>query len=238
MNNDYQAFLAKKLKTVQTSGFDVAETGINTDGTHNNLSGLWYNYNNANANERSATNTNARSNQCKGHLQMATSDSAQTTSKRQSYTCEVCGISFERYPSQMKKSKHVYCSQACLAETRKHGSTLYCALCDSPFYRRFGEQDIGHRVNQFCSRNCYQEWRAIHRKDTTYIKIGGKHLHRIVAEQCLGRPLTSDEVVHHIDGNKHNNSPSNLAVLPNQTFHAQVHFGEVSNVELQRFSLK
>ena len=39
------------------------------------------------------------------------------------------------------------------------------------------------------------------------------YLHRWVAENMLGRPLSSDEVVHHKDGNKHNNTPENLEVI-------------------------
>jgi hypothetical protein len=37
--------------------------------------------------------------------------------------------------------------------------------------------------------------------------------HRLVMEGKLGRYLESHEIVHHIDGNKTNNSPDNLAVL-------------------------
>jgi len=37
--------------------------------------------------------------------------------------------------------------------------------------------------------------------------------HVVVAERILGRKLTEDEVVHHVDGNKTNNDPRNLMVL-------------------------
>lgn len=37
--------------------------------------------------------------------------------------------------------------------------------------------------------------------------------YRVIAEEKIGRPLTRHEVVHHIDGNKCNNSPCNLEVL-------------------------
>lgn len=48
--------------------------------------------------------------------------------------------------------------------------------------------------------------------------------HRVVMENYLGRLLYSDEVVHHKDGNKHNNTIDNLEVLSNKehsTLHAK-----------------
>jgi len=37
--------------------------------------------------------------------------------------------------------------------------------------------------------------------------------HHVIAEEILGRELTGDEVVHHLDNNKTNNSPDNLLIL-------------------------
>lgn len=45
----------------------------------------------------------------------------------------------------------------------------------------------------------------------------------MVAEQILGRKLKPGEVVHHIDENRHNNSPENLMIFPNQQAHAEYH---------------
>lgn len=50
-----------------------------------------------------------------------------------------------------------------------------------------------------------------------YVKRGGRHEHRVLVEAQIGRRLTFNEVVHHIDGNKHNNDLSNLVVLTRQT---------------------
>jgi hypothetical protein len=60
-------------------------------------------------------------------------------------------------------------------------------------------------------------------KPTTYRKVHGRHEHRVVAEQMLGRPLKRNEIVHHIDGNKHNNDPSNLQVMT-QSEHVRMHW--------------
>lgn len=46
--------------------------------------------------------------------------------------------------------------------------------------------------------------------------------HRVVAERSLGRPLQADEIVHHRDGDKGNNAPSNLEVM-SQREHARLH---------------
>jgi hypothetical protein len=150
--------------------------------------------------------------------------------------CAECGVSFRRYASLLNpNSKHYYCSRACLGGAKRHGSQVFCALCDTPFYRRFGEQKSA--TSQFCSRTCYMEWRAINRSPDTYPRVGAMHVHRIVAAAVLGRALLPGEVVHHIDGDKQNNHPANLAVFPDQATHARCHFGEMSADELRGFSL-
>ncbi len=47
--------------------------------------------------------------------------------------------------------------------------------------------------------------------------------HRYIAEKSLGRYLTDEEVVHHLDCDKTNNNPENLIVLANRASHIRLH---------------
>lgn len=57
---------------------------------------------------------------------------------------------------------------------------------------------------------------------TSYRKVHGRHEHRIVMEQMIGRSLTSDDIVHHRDGTKRNNAPENLQ-LTDRVEHGRIH---------------
>jgi len=54
---------------------------------------------------------------------------------------------------------------------------------------------------------------------------GSVYVHILVAEEILGRFLTSEETVHHIDYNRSNNDPNNLMVFKTHSDHIIFHGG-------------
>jgi len=54
--------------------------------------------------------------------------------------------------------------------------------------------------------------------------------HRFVMQKHLGRKLTNEERVHHLDGNPLNNSIENLLLLENESEHQKLHYRERNNL--------
>lgn len=52
--------------------------------------------------------------------------------------------------------------------------------------------------------------------------------HQIVMAQLMGRPLAKGEVVHHVNGDRSDNAPSNLFLCRNASHHNEVHRSEAA----------
>ena len=133
-------------------------------------------------------------------------------------TCERCGKAYERYTSQAATSR--FCSRDCLqrwldANVRtKHKAPWLTKL----------NQEPGR--NAYISRSTAAKRSRIARakkEPRKYKKLRGRHEHRIVAERVIGRSLSSDELIHHVDEDQRNNDPANLDIGITRRMHQRIH---------------
>lgn len=142
--------------------------------------------------------------------------------------CAYCGKEFIRLECYIKGKKHLFCCRDCQHKfcTRKFNPKHYNDYADhSKAVEHMRELALKLNPTRMTPevRAKLRASRLNTGEGITYTKIYGRHAHRVIAEQMLGRKLKPDEVVHHIDGNKRNNEPSNLKVFKNQAEHARFH---------------
>lgn len=104
-----------------------------------------------------------------------------------------------------------------------------CHTCGTEVFR------YGSQFRKFCSRKCMYEGRK-GRKHWSYKGVypGGRYMrrrlddgrvvqeHRFIMQQHLGRKLSENEHVHHINGDRFDNRLENLQVI-NHREHASLH---------------
>lgn len=117
-------------------------------------------------------------------------------------TCLNCGkVFYSRTPSRAKN-----CSRSCAVQNRN-------------FYGSANPKWRGGRIALADGRV------AIYAPDhPNACLFGGTHIleYRLIAEQKIGRFLTGDEIVHHINGIITDNNPDNLEIMT-QSEHARLH---------------
>lgn len=141
--------------------------------------------------------------------------------------CDFCGKEFERYKSRMRDTFN-FCSMKCAMDfsNKEKNPERYKEFRDISIFSKIVSES-NKKLNP--ERMTPEVREKLHNSQTgkghknTYVKYYGRHLHRIIAEEILGRPLKKGEVVHHIDGNKKNNNPSNLMIFKSQSEHAKWH---------------
>lgn len=141
-----------------------------------------------------------------------------------SLNCYYCGKEIARYPCQIKA--HNFCSRQCLANfsSREKNPKGYAELKDysnmaahmTALNKSRTGVPLSNETKQRMSNSRHGTGEG-----KSYLRRNGRHVHRIVAEIVMGAKLDSGTVIHHIDGNKRNNSPNNLMVFQSQAEHAR-----------------
>nr|DAE25766.1 MAG TPA: HNH endonuclease [Siphoviridae sp. ctsAY3] len=123
--------------------------------------------------------------------------------------CHLCGRNFQKPAHEVRP--HNFC---CAAHARKWNAGRMAE------YNRTANP-LNKPGGVVSSRRKHREKLSGQGAGKAYRKFYGRHEHRVAAEAMLGRPLRPGEVVHHRDGDKLNNDPMNLEVLPSQAEHTK-----------------
>ena len=156
--------------------------------------------------------------------------------------CDICGREYRRSYSTAKNKSNHFCCTACRGKWRKQN---FCGD-SNPFY---GKKHTEETRNKMCENHadcsgskspCFGKYKELSNnwKGGTQVDRDGyirfynpdfpkderKRMfeHRYVMEKFIGRRLTKDEVVHHINGIKNDNRIENL-ILDNFSLHSSKH---------------
>jgi endogenous inhibitor of DNA gyrase (YacG/DUF329 family) len=140
--------------------------------------------------------------------------------------CPMCGKNSGFSPlsnGQIKQSRaRKFCSTSCALKFR-HKDNISLSIC--PHCKKEFRKYPDGVARIYCSMKCYNgirsknlpsyEYPKKEKKNYKMKKINGKQIyyHRWVVEQHLGRKLTRSEVVHHINGDPHDNRIENLQIM-------------------------
>lgn len=129
-------------------------------------------------------------------------------------------------PEYKKNPKRILCVRACahcqteFLVAKKYPGQRFCSRkCG---FKELNPSDHNARVARATAKQRGDKLRG-RGEGKSYPKLNGRHAHRVIAEQKLGRPLEPGEIVHHRDENKLNYSADNLDILSGQSEHNRVH---------------
>ena len=136
--------------------------------------------------------------------------------------CELCRKWFDRKRSQVLLARRHYCSVKCQNLDKKKGDIFSCFFCGKKVYKKNKDVLKSKSKNYFCGIRCSNKWIGSQRQGSNHPNwINGKFSYKNILSRtgtkkiCL---LCNEEnvrviAVHHVDGNRDNNSITNLTWL-------------------------
>ena len=149
--------------------------------------------------------------------------------------CDWCGKEVKNASKHSGRNSHFFCSRECYKQYRLKQAAVNCDWCGKHFTKKLS--DIKRTEHNFCSHECavnYKRWTGLSAKSP---KVNGKPVHRLIAEEIIGRKILPSEEVHHIDFNHSNNLPDNLIIL-SKAEHSKIHSAEKERDQYGRFTKK
>lgn len=146
--------------------------------------------------------------------------------------CDNCGKEYWDHGKHKYRNQHRFCSKECAYEFKTKKVEVLCDWCGKPFLKK--KSAVAKSQHNFCDKDCYLDFRNFVLAGAKNQRVCNQVIYRILAESKLGRPLTPDEHVHHIDGNHLNNDPDNLMVLSNSE-HMKIHAAKKRRDKYGRF---
>lgn len=131
--------------------------------------------------------------------------SRKPSGRRSQTACTVCHVEFYRAPSGIKKDGPNFCGHACFAAWKRTRTRELA-----------GGWKNGTRVSM-------GRVKVLARDHPRADRLGYVFRYHLVMEEHIGRHLTPEEVVHHIDFDRQNDDIDNLMLFPNKREHDRHH---------------